>query len=51
MAKNSKTTPDVRNFVHKNMVEMHKCVAHRSGKDYNRGQLKKQLRQTGWGEG
>ena len=36
--------PDVRNFVHKNMVEMNRCVAMKSDKDYTRKGSKQEIK-------
>lgn len=46
MAKKKKqTVPLHQNFVHKNMVLIHKPVAHESLKDYDRKRLKRELKQ------
>ena len=42
--KKKSAVPSHQNFVHKNMVEMHSCVAMKSGKDYDRKKSKEDVK-------
>lgn len=50
MSKKKKIKPEVQNFVHKYMVEQHKCVAMKSEKDYDRRKSKQQLKLNNYGD-